>query len=309
MIVIEDGYEKGIPKDNYIALGSFDGLHTGHISLIYKAVDMAREYSGNSMVFTFINHPKTLLEDDFSEELLMSNERKEKILESYHVDSIVLKTFDYEFMKITAEDFIKNLVLNYNAKGIIAGFNYKFGYMNEGNIETLKKYQSKYGYKLSILEPCIYKDEVISSTRIRKALKEGNIKDAVKMLNRPYELDGKVVSGRQIGRTMGFPTANLETQKEYVIPAIGVYYSNVYVNGKMYRGITSIGNNPTVNGKKRTVETHILDFNCDIYGTQIKLYFIDKIRDEKKFPGIEDLKLQLEKDKSFAKKQKIMIKR
>ncbi|WP_244833155.1 bifunctional riboflavin kinase/FAD synthetase [Clostridium sp. BJN0001] len=307
MIVIEDGLKKDMPKDNYVALGSFDGLHTGHISLISEAVAMAKKYSGNSMVFTFKNHPKTLLMDNFNEELLMSNKRKKEILEDHNVDSIVLKTFDYKFMKITAEDFIKNLVFNYNAKGIVAGFNYRFGYMNEGNIETLKKYQAKYGYKLFILEPCIYKDGVISSTRIRKELKKGNVQDAFKMLDRPYELEGKVVCGRQIGRTIGFPTANLSTDKKYVIPLNGVYYSNVRVNNKIYRGITNVGNNPTVNGEKRTVETHILDFDENIYGIEMNLYFIDKIRDEKKFSGIDDLKRQIEKDKNFAIKQKIVI--
>lgn len=153
------------------------------------------------------------------------------------------------------------------------------------------------------MEPFTYKDEVISSTRIRKSLEDGEVLEAFKMLNRPYTLIGEVIHGRKIGRTIGFPTANLKYDKNFILPSIGVYYTNIKVNNKVYKGITSVGSNPTVEGKAITVETHILDFNEDIYGEIIEVSFIKRIRNEKKFNGIKDLQSQLEKDKNLARNE------
>lgn len=268
---------------SYVALGSFDGLHSGHLSLVNKIIELANENKGKSIVYTFKNHPRTLIKGATPPKLLMDNESKEEILEALGVDLIYFEEFNEEYMKLTPEGFIKYLCEKFKVKGIVVGFNYRFGYKNVGNIEMLKELSTKYGYELYVMEPCNYEDEVISSTRIRNELLSGNVDKAMKMLNRPYCIKGKVVHGKKLGRAIGFPTANLDYSKEALIPKKGVYYTNVQWQGKIYKGITSVGNNPTVNGDKLTIETYILDFNNDLYGHNIKVYFIKKIRDEKKF--------------------------
>ena len=306
MIIINKDLKDIQNSNNYIALGSFDGLHIGHLSLIYKVVEIAKENNGKSMVFTFKNHPKTLIYKEHVPKLLMDNDRKVEILTTHKVDIVCFQEFNLEFMKMTPEEFVEFLVFKYNVKGFVVGFNYKFGYKNLGNVELLQKLQNKYGYELCIMKPCTYKEQVISSTRIRKSLEDGDVLDASKMLSLPYVLSGKVVHGKKLGRTMGFPTANLKYNQNFILPKVGVYYTNIKVNNKIYKGITSVGNNPTVDGENLTIETYILDFNKDIYGEKIVISFIKRIRDMKKFNGVEELKDQLEKDKSFAKNENYM---
>lgn len=306
MIIIDKDSQNVQKSENYIAIGSFDGLHLGHLSLIYKVVEVAKKNKGRSMVFTFKNHPKTLISKDNVPKLLMDNDQKAEVLKKHGVDMVCFKEFDLEFMKMTPKEFVKFLVVEYNAKGLVVGFNYKFGYKNLGNIELLRELQKEYGYELYIMKPCTYNNAVISSTRIRKSLEDGDVLDACKMLNSPYTLSGEVVHGRKIGRTIGFPTANLKYNKNFILPKVGVYYTNIKVNNSIYKGITSVGNNPTVEGKSLTVETYILDFDKDIYGKTIQVSFIKKIRDEKKFNGVEELKLQLEKDKFLAMNESYM---
>ena len=292
---------------SYVALGSFDGLHSGHLSLVNKIIELANENKGKSIVYTFKNHPRTLIKGATPPKLLIDNESKEEILEALGVDLIYFEEFNEEYMKLTPEGFIKYLCEKFKVKGIVVGFNYRFGYKNVGNIEMLKELSTKYGYEFYVMEPCNYEDEVISSTRIRNELLSGNVDKAMKMLNRPYCIKGKVVHGKKLGRAIGFPTANLDYSKEALIPKKGVYYTNVQWQGKIYKGITSVGNNPTVNGDKLTIETYILDFNNDLYGHNIKVYFIKKIRDEKKFNSIDDLVIQLKKDKYYALEEKFFV--
>ncbi|WP_297992154.1 bifunctional riboflavin kinase/FAD synthetase [uncultured Clostridium sp.] len=290
-------------KNNYIALGSFDGLHLGHLSLIEKAKDLAVKNNGKSIIFTFKNHPRKFLNTTNKIQLIMTNEEKIDILQNEEVDIIAFKAFDEKIMKMMPDEFIRWLCKSYNVKGIIVGFNFKFGYKNLGDVETLEKFQKEYKYKLYVMKPYTMQDEIISSTSIRKELLDGNVKKAFNMLSRPYMLSGKVIDGKKLGRTIGFPTANLEINKEKVIPKKGVYYTNVKIDEKTFKGITSVGNNPTVNGQELTLETYILNFNEDIYGKEIKVYFIDRIRDEIKFNNINELVAQLKKDKKFAEEK------
>ncbi len=307
-MIIIDKYSQDIQSsNNYIALGSFDGLHIGHLSLIYKVVEVATKNNGKSMVFTFTNHPKTLIDKENLPELLMDNDKKAEILRKHKVDILCFQKFDIEFMKMTPKEFIEFLVFKYNVKGFIVGFNYEFGYKNLGNVELLKKLQSEYKYELYVMEPCMYNNAIVSSTRIRKSLENGDVLDANRMLGLPYTLNGKVIHGKKIGRTIGFPTANLKYNENLILPKIGVYYTNIKVNNNIYKGITSIGNNPTVGeNKDLTIETYILDFDKDIYGESIEISFIKKIRDEKKFNSLETLKNQLAEDQSFAVNENYM---
>ncbi|GAA0107435.1 MULTISPECIES: bifunctional riboflavin kinase/FAD synthetase [Clostridium] len=307
MIVIDDIIMDNKDSENYVALGSFDGLHSGHLSLVKKTVQVAKEKNGKSMVFTYKNHPKTLVKPESAPKLIMDLETKLKYLEEENVDIVVLRSFTKEFMSVSAEDFIKLLCVDYNVKGIIVGFNFRFGYKNLGDVKLLEDLQGKYGYKLYVMEPYTYNGDVISSTRIRKSILEGDVKEASKMLSKPYLIKGKVIHGKKLGRTIGFPTANLEFDSKIIIPDKGVYYTNVEYNNKTYKGITSVGYNPTVNGQQLTIETYILDFDDTIYGQELKVYFIERIREEIKFNSLDELVEQIKKDENFAKDREIVI--
>lgn len=294
-------------KNNYIALGSFDGLHLGHLSLVRKVKSLAEENGGRSIVFTFKNHPRTFININNKVELIMTNEEKINVLQKEGIDILAFKDFDEKMMKMMPDEFINWLCKTYNVKGIVVGFNFKFGYKNLGDVQLLKKFEEEYRYKLYVMEPCKIEDEIISSTTIRKELADGNVRKVFNMLSRPYILSGKVIDGKKLGRTIGFPTANLAINKQKVIPKKGVYYTNVKINEKIFKGITSVGNNPTVNGQELTVETYILDFSNDIYGKEVNIYFIDRIRDEIKFNNINELIEQLKRDKKFAEKSSEVI--
>lgn len=307
MLIFDNNTFNNENKSSFIALGSFDGLHLGHLSLIEKVKTLAKNNDGNSIVFTFKNHPRKFINPNNKTHLIMTNDEKIEVLKREKVDILAFKDFDDKFMRMMPEDFIKLICEVYKVKGIVVGFNFKFGYKNLGDVELLKKFQKKYNYELYIIEPCKLGNEIISSTNIRKELIKGNVKKAFKMLSRPYMLSGKVINGKKLGRTIGFPTANLEINKEKVIPAKGVYYTNVEMNGEIFKGITSVGNNPTVNGKELTVETYILDFDNDIYEKEIRVYFVDRIRDEIKFNNIDELINQLQKDKKYAEKANFIL--
>ena len=307
MIVIDDIIMDNKESDNYVALGSFDGLHYGHLSLVRKTVEVAREKNGKSMVFTYKNHPKTIVKPDSVPKLIMDLDTKLEYLEEENVDIVVLRSFTKEFMSMEAENFIKLLCEDYNVKGIVVGFNFRFGHKNLGNVDVLKNLQKKYGYELYIMDPYTYKGNAISSTRIRNCILEGEVKEATNMLSKPYSIKGKVIHGRHIGRTIGFPTANLEFNDKMVIPGKGVYYTNVKYKDRVFKGITSVGNNPTVNGKELTIETFILNFDKMIYDQELKVYFIEKIRGEMKFDSIDKLVAQIKKDEDFAMSKDIII--
>ena len=307
MILINNDFKRVVQKSTYVALGSFDGIHKGHLAIINKSIELSKNNDSLSMIYTFKNHPRTFINKEEAPKLISTLSEKIKILEGLKVDLSSFVEFDKKFMKLEPEEFIDNLIKNYNVKGIVVGFNYRFGHKNKGDVRLLKELCNLKGIELCVIEPFTYKSEVVSSTRIRKALSEGKLEDANNMLGRYFSLSGEIVSGKKIGRTIDFPTANLKNDEKRILPKIGVYYTNVGIDKKIYKGITSVGNNPTVNGKNITVETHILNFDEDIYGKNIKLYFISKIRNEKKFNSLEELKEQLIKDKNFAEKSNIKI--
>lgn len=294
-----------LSTNSYVALGSFDGLHKGHLSLVRKVVELANEMNGTSVVYTFKNHPRKFIKSINSPKLILDNKEKEEILKKENVDVIYFEEFTSDFMKLSPEEFIKYLCNKFNVKGIVVGFNYRFGYKNSGDVNLLKKLSEIYNYKLFIMETCTYNEEVISSTRIRQALARGDVEEANLMLSRPFFIRGKIVHGKKLGRTIGFPTANLSFKDEMILPKIGVYYTNVLWNNKLYKGITSVGNNPTVNGEKITVETFILDFEKDIYEEEITVYFFKFLRNEKKFTSIDELKNQLKRDAKIAAQENI----
>lgn len=307
MILIDNNCDEKLLKNTYVALGNFDGVHRGHLTLIEKAMELANKNQGLSMVYTFKNHPLHLIDKERVPKLLMDNDSKVEYFESLGVDVLCLCNFTEEIMKMNPTEFIKKLIKDYNVKGIVVGFNYRFGYKNTGDLTLLKQLSKELDFELHIMEAFLYNDEVVSSTVIRRALINGQVEKVLEMLGRAYALTGIVVDGKKLGRTIGFPTANLMVNEQVVIPQIGVYYTNVEIKGKIFKGITSVGNNPTVNGKNITIETNILDFQGDIYGETIKVHFIKHIRNEQKFKSLDELTAQLKKDKLFAEKENIKI--
>lgn len=293
-------------KEHYVALGAFDGLHLGHLKLIKKAIKRAVENDCKSIVYTFQNHPLTTIKKEMAPKLLMDNETKEEYLKEIGIDKLELVNFDEALMKTSCEEFILNLIKAYNIKGIIVGFNFRFGYKNYGDTNLLKQLSEKYNFDLCVQEEVKYENEIISSSRIRQLIREGKVLDANKMLYKPFFIKGEVISGNQIGKTIDFPTANISYSSKSIIPSNGVYYTNVKIDNKIYKGITNIGFNPTVTDfRDLSIETHILDFNEDIYGKCIKVCFLDRIRDERKFENLNKLKEQLHKDKEFAESKNV----
>lgn len=307
MKVLFNKTEMGNFKNNIVALGSFDGLHLGHLTLINKVIELSKEKGANSMVYTFLNHPRSVVRKDNPPKLLMDNKTKEEVLESLGIDLLFFEEFTTDFMKLTPEDFIKYLVNDLGVTSIVVGFNYRFGYKNSGDVSLLKELSKKYGYDIYVLDPRSEAEIIVSSTTIREALESGDLNKANYLLSRAYSLRGEVTHGKKLGRKLGYPTANLKVREDALLPKLGVYYTNVKWRGKIYKGITSVGMNPTVNGKNITVETFILDFDHILYGEELIVYFVHRIRDELKFDSLDELILQLQKDEDFAKKQKIYV--
>lgn len=298
--------KENLEKDIYIALGNFDGLHKGHMTLINRVIDESILSDAKSMVYTFTNHPLTVADPKRAPKLIMELKQKVDILKVLGIDYIALIDFTMEYMKTSPEDFIKLLMEEYNAKGLVVGTNYRYGYLNKGNIETLKPLCEKLNLKLFVLDLKEDESGVISSSRIRELLQNGDVAKANSLLLEPFMLHGEIIHGKQNGRKLGFPTANLKYSEEVVLPKVGVYYTNVRVKDKLYKGISSVGYNPTIaEGNKLTVETYILNFDEDIYGEEIDLYFIEWLRDEEKYDNLDDLIAQLRIDNNNAMAKEI----
>lgn len=307
MIIIDENVKGEFNEGTYIALGSFDGLHKGHMTLINKVVDEAMADGLKSAVYTFKNHPLTIAKPELAPKLLMDNKQKIHLLKAKGVDATIFVSFTMEYMQTEAEEFILSLINDFNAKGFVVGFNYKYGYQNKGNVDTLKAMADKYGFKLFIMDAALSNDDVISSTRIRNLILKGEMRAANKLLFEPFMLRGTIIGGKKLGRKLGFPTANMSYDTKYVIPKTGVYYTNVMIQGKLHKSITSVGYNPTVDGKNLSIETFILDFDREIYGEEIKLYFVEYMRDEEKYTTLDELVEQLKRDENYAREQEISI--
>ena len=298
-------------KESVVTIGNFDGLHRGHQVLIKKATEYAKVNNMISVVFTFKNHPVNYFIPN-SIKNIITNDEKVKILKSMGVDYIINIQFDEYMTKISGYDFVKEILLDtLKAKKVIVGHDFTFARNKEGNINLLQELSKQYGFLLEIVNPIKIDDIRISSTYIRKLISDGNVENVYKYLGRNYKLSGEVIHSKKLGRTIGFPTANISINKNMIVPKVGIYATKVYVNGEIYYGATNVGYNPTVNGDTLSIETNILEFNKDIYGKVITIEFLERIRDEKKFNGIEELKNQLQKilamyiKSIFAKEKKL----
>lgn len=279
-----------------LALGNFDGVHLGHSKLIKAMIRDINDSKTNPSILLFNKHPKEVLFGK-SPEVLTSFEDKEKILAAFGVKTIYKVDFTEEFRMLSPEDFVKKfLVEKLNVESVYVGFDYRFGFKASGDVETLKLLGRKYHFKVNVIEAVYDKDNILSSTEIRSLIRDGNIGLVNEMLGRNYKITGKVVHGNKIGRTLGFPTANIELDTNYQIPKIGVYKTQTIIDKKSYLSLTSIGTNPTVGGDVVKLESYILDFDNDIYGEKIEVEFLEYIRGEMYFSNLEDLKQQMQKD-------------
>ncbi|WP_317854193.1 bifunctional riboflavin kinase/FAD synthetase [Chakrabartyella piscis] len=278
-----------------VTLGNFDGLHLGHRALVGLTKEFAKDENLQSVVFTFSPHPMLVFgkKEDFA--LIMSPEEKKFTMERMGVDVYIEYPFDAEFASMSAEDFaIKLIFEQLNCKVLIVGENYHFGAKRSGNYEMLKQMGEAYGVKVIAVPSVMYKENRVSSSRIRRHLVAKDLEFSNQMLTEPYFILGTVKEGKKLGRTIGFPTINVEAHPLKLFPPNGVYATKTLYQGKYYYGVTNIGINPTVNGTQKIVETYLLDFNQMIYGEEIQTFFYEFLRSEKKFDSIEALQAQIQ---------------
>ena len=284
-----------------LTIGNYDGLHLGHRKIIERVEIKARENKGTSMLMTFHPHPLTILKPDRFIGLITPLPVKRRLIEEAGIDVMFIIPFTDEFHLISPESFVENiLVQKLGIKGLIVGYDFKFGKGGKGNVEYLAAKSTQYGFFFDIQEAITLDNEKVGSNRIRRMIQEGDIKKAGLHLGRPYMIEGTVMAGDGRGRTIGFPTINLQTEFP-LIPGRGVYVSSVEIGGKRLPAVTNIGFNPTFDGQSLTIETYIMDFSQDLYNQKVALYFLDRIRDEVKFSSVDELKDRIRKDVEIAR--------
>jgi len=287
-------------KPTVVTIGTFDGVHLGHQKIIAQITAAARDKDCDSLVLTFFPHPRMVLQEGTEMKQLNTIEEKTALLERLGVDHLVIHPFDKAFSRMTAEEFVKEVLVDtFRLKKIIIGYDHRFGRNRTADINDLITYGETYGFEVAQISAEELNDVSISSTKIRTALNEGNIELANNYLGYPYAITGEVVKGQQLGRTIGYPTANISVQEDYkLIPQNGVYAVQSTIQGKTVFGMMNIGNRPTVNGTSQTIEVHFLDFNQDLYNQTIRVSLLKRLRSEQKFPSLDALKTQLLQDKN-----------
>lgn len=282
-----------------ITIGTFDGVHIGHKKLLDRLINDAKILNLKSTVLTFFPHPRMVLQQDANIKLLNTIEEKCKILEEIGLDYLMIYPFSKEFSRLSATEFVEEiLVEGLNSKKIIIGYDHRFGRNRNADIKDLISYGKTFDFQVDEIPAQEIDDVSVSSTKIRKALEEGDIKTANAYLGYEYMLTGVVKKGKGLGRQLGFPTANIFIEEDYkLIPKNGVYIVKSTLQNTIVYGMMNIGFNPTVSGTEKSIEVHFFDYNQDLYHQKIQVDIIDRIRDEHKFNSVEELKLQLQKDK------------
>ncbi len=272
-----------------VALGDFDGLHIAHMTIIRSGINYARDRGLKSGILLFEENTK-------GARLITPNEAKLELLEREKPDFVYLRKFTKEFMRLSPREFVELLIKNLNIKAVCVGYDYSFGYKAEGNVELLKKFGAEYGFDVLVTGAMSLDGKIISSTYIRSLIESGDIEEANKFLGRRFCVEGIVLSGLQNGRKMGIPTANVNYDPKMAMPKSGVYAGITYVDGRRLKCVINVGANPTFNADKITIESHILDFDEDIYGKYIRVSFALRMRGDIKFDSIAALKEQIHSD-------------
>ncbi|MDR2228236.1 MAG: bifunctional riboflavin kinase/FAD synthetase [Flavobacteriaceae bacterium] len=284
-----------------MSLGMFDGVHKGHQEIIKKLKKHSETHQLESALLTFWPHPRKVLQPEVEIKLLNTLEEKLQLLERFGIQKIFLQEFNDDFRNLSGEDFVKQILLDkLHMKHIVIGYDHHFGKNKSGNFELLEKMASENNFVVEETKAVLVNELAVSSTKIRNALSEGDIITANEFLGYHYPVSGTVVGGKKIGRTIGYPTANIDVDPIKLLPKNGAYIVDVELNGQMHKGMLSIGTNPTVNGTKKTTEVYILDFDQDIYGENITVYFRDYLHDEIKFESLEKLIERLDEDKQLT---------
>ncbi len=292
------------PLHAIVTQGTFDGVHAGHRQILSNIVALAKKKKGKSILVTFDPHPRQVLfKDENSIRLLTPLNEKIEIFREIGLDYLIVLPFDDSFSKMTAPNFVRDiLVEKIGVSTIVVGHDHRFGQNREGTFDDLKDYAEIYGFEVIEIGAHDINEAVVSSTKIRKSLLAGDIHTANLFLARHYSVTGKVVHGKKLGATLGFPTANIEVNdKAKLIPANGVYAALVNIDNLTYKAMLNIGNSPTINNASWSFEVHIIDFDKNIYGETLTVYFVERLRDEIKFDSLDNLILQIKKDEIKVK--------
>lgn len=291
-----------LTKNTIITIGTFDGVHIGHRKILEKIIHNAKELDCESLVLTFFPHPRMVLQENSSVKLLHTMEEKRTLLQKIGIENLIIHPFNKEFSQLTAEEFVKEILIDQlQIQKIIIGHDHRFGRNRTADINDLISFGEKYGFEVEQISAQEIDEIAVSSTKIRNELINGTISLANEYLGYNYFFSGTVVQGQQLGRTIGFPTANIHIKEDYkLIPKNGVYIIKSYLNEVLIYGIMNIGNRPTVNGLNQTIEVHFIDFDKDLYGQEVTIEVVEFIREELKFDSLESLKNQIQKDKIFC---------
>lgn len=287
-----------------LTIGTFDGVHLGHQKIIERVVATAHQEGLLATIFTFFPHPRMVVQHDKSLKLIHTLEEKKQLLQQLGVDLLVVQPFNEAFAQLTAEEFVSTILVQHlNVKKVIIGYDHRFGRNRTANINDMRLFGEKYGFAVEEISVQEVDEVSVSSTKIREALNKGDVTTAEHYLGTPYSLTGTVVHGLKLGRTLGYPTANIQVTEYYkLIPKDGVYAVYSYIGAQKVYGMMSIGKNPTIEGKGASIEVYFFDFNGDLYDRELTIYFVKYLREERKFSSVALLKKQLQDDETTARK-------
>ena len=292
-------------KKYFITVGTFDGVHLGHQKIITHLVKKAKQKNCGTLLLTFDPHPRKVVQPSNAPMLLQTIEERSEILSKLGLEIIFVQPFTKAFSKLNAEEYVKDILVNQlNVEHLLVGYNHRFGKNRTANIFDLKKLGKKYKFSVGEIQAHIVNKITVSSTKIRLAINNGNIKYANSLLGHTYKLKGIVMKGRQNGKKIGFPTANVKiNEREKILPKNGVYAVKVNYNEMTNLAMMNIGTNPTFSGNYISNEVHLINWDGNLYKKEIEIFFIERIRDEKKFNSIQDLSIQLQNDKNYVLKK------
>jgi len=283
-------------KEMVLTIGVFDGVHLGHKYLISQLMEQAEQQDLLSGVVTFRQHPQEVLLPHIKLPLLTDLTQKTNLLKNEGVEVIITLSFTLELAKLSAHQFVSLLKKYLKMRGMVIGPDFALGRNREGNADTLRTLGQEMDFRVTVIPPVMINGEVVSSTAIRNALDDGDMKRALSLIGRPFSLHGRVITGDSRGVGLGFPTANLDIDSEQALPPEGVYATWTHINDKAYQSVTNIGRRPTFGGGERTVEVHVLDYHSDLYGRELKIDIMERLRGERRFGNVEELKKQIAED-------------
>lgn len=304
MQVFENILEYKPSRESIVTIGTFDGVHIGHRKIITDMVAKGEKENLLSILLTFFPHPRMVLQKDSNIKMIDTINEKKKIFKKLGVEVLIIQPFTKDFSRMSAIKFTRDILVNsLKVSKLMIGYDHRFGRNREATVKTLKSFGLDYNFKVDEIPAQDIESISVSSTKVRKAIRSGDFKLVNKFLSRPFNLSGKIIKGDELGRKIGYPTANLKIFEEYKLkPQNGVYLTRTKLKKQTYFGMMNIGIRPTISAKNNQIETHLFDFNGNLYGHEMTLEILEKIREEKKFKSIEKLKIQLDVDKKHCQK-------